>query len=150
MNTATRSRMIAGLVLAMAAGAGFATGMATDRVLLARGPDTVAAPSRQPPTEGIRILLRGQDSLPGERHRRMRVMLPAQMGEDLGLRADQQREIERIVREEQAAIRELTEELQPALLSVIERSRERIQEVLTEEQRARWHAAPPMMLRRSP
>jgi hypothetical protein len=150
MSTATRSRMIAALLLALAAGAGFATGVATDRTLLARSP-TGAAPAGEPPAgEGIRMLLRGHDTLPADGTRRVRIMLPTHMGEDLGLTPQQQEAIERIVREEQAAIRELTEQLHPAFMSVVERSRTRIQEVLTEEQLARWRAAPAMRLRRGP
>jgi hypothetical protein len=147
MNTATRSRMIAALLLALAAGAGFATGVATDRVLLARAPDADAVPGVPAAGEGIRVLLRGHDTLAGDGTRRVRFLLPAQMGEDLGLTPEQQREIERILREEQAAIRALTEQLQPALMAVIERSRDRIQEVLTDEQAARWRAAPAIRLR---
>jgi Spy/CpxP family protein refolding chaperone len=148
MTNATRTRMIAALVLALAAGAGFATGLATDRVLLARGVEAPPPATDPPPAEGIRILLRGADTIPEGGPRRIRMMLPAQMGEDLELTPEQQRTIERIVREEQAALRELTEQFQPALRAVIERSRERIEEVLTEEQVARWHAAPTVQLRR--
>jgi Spy/CpxP family protein refolding chaperone len=140
--------MIAALVLALAAGAGFATGLATDRVLLAGGAETTAPPAEPQPGEGIRILLRGADTLPEVGPRRIRVMLPAQMGEDLELTPEQQRTIERIVHEEQAALRELTDQLQPALRAVIERSRDRIEGVLTEDQVARWHAAPNVQLRR--
>jgi Spy/CpxP family protein refolding chaperone len=147
MTNATRSRMIAALVLALAAGAGFATGLATDRVLLARGVEA-PPPATDPPGEGIRILLRGADTLPQGGPRRIRMMLPAQMGEHLELTPEQQSAIERIVREEQAALREITDQLQPALRAVIERSRERIEQVLTEEQVARWHAAPTVQLRR--
>jgi Spy/CpxP family protein refolding chaperone len=148
MNNATRSRMIAALVLALAAGAGFATGLATDRVLLARGLEAPPPATDPPPGEGIRILLRGPDTLPEGGPRRIRMMLPAQMGADLDLTPEQQRAIERIVREEQAALRELTDEFQPALRAVIERSRERIEDVLTDEQVARWHATPTVQLRR--
>jgi Spy/CpxP family protein refolding chaperone len=140
--------MIAAFVLALAAGAGFATGLATHRVLQAGSAEATAPPAGPQPGEGIRILLRGADTLPEGGPRRIRMMLPAQMGEDLELTAEQQRAIERIVREEQAALRELTDQLQPALRAVIERSRERIEEVLTEEQVARWHAAPTVQLRR--
>jgi Spy/CpxP family protein refolding chaperone len=148
MTNTTRSRMIAALMLALAAGAGFATGLATDRVLLARGAEAAPAATDPPPGEGIRILLRGPDTLPEGGQRRIRMMLPAQMGEDLELTPEQQRAIERIVGEEHAAFRELTDQFQPALRAVIERSRERIEEVLTEEQVARWHAAPAAQLRR--
>jgi Spy/CpxP family protein refolding chaperone len=148
MNNATRSRMIAGLVLALAAGAGFATGLATDRVLLARGADAAPPPTDPRPGEGMRVLLRGPDTVTEAGPRRIRVLLPAQMGEDLGLTPEQQRAIERIVGEEHAALRELTDQLQPALRAVIERSRERIEEVLTEEQVARWRAGPSEPLRR--
>jgi hypothetical protein len=148
MTNATRSRMIAALMLALAAGAGFATGLVTDRVLLAGAVEAPPPATDPPPGEGIRILLRGPDTLPEGGPRRIRMMLPAQMGEDLELTPEQQRAIERIVREEQATLRALTDQLQPALRGVIERSRERIEEVLTEEQVARWHAAPAVQLRR--
>jgi hypothetical protein len=150
MTYATRSRLSAALLLVLAAGAGFASGLATERARHARQPDPASAATGPAAGEGIRVLLRGQDTLPADGGRRFRFMLPTQMSEDLGLTPEQQREIEAILREEQAAIRELTERLQPGFLAVIERTRERIHEVLTEEQIARWHAAPAMRLRGGP
>jgi hypothetical protein len=149
MTNATRSRMIAALLLALAAGAGFATGVATDRALLARGADHTATPM-EPAAEGFRVLLRGHDTLPRDGSRRVRLMLPTQMGADLDLSPEQQRDIERILIEEHAAIAGLTEQLQPAFMAVVERSRERILGVLTDEQIARWHALPAMRLHRGP
>jgi hypothetical protein len=146
MSNRTRVRLVAALLLLLVAASGFAVGLFTERVFL--DPPVMAAPAPPAAPEGVRILLRGQDTLAGDGVRRFGVLLPERMAEALDLTPEQTAEIERILREDQAAIRELTEQFEPALVALIERSRQRIHDVLTEEQIERWHASPMLRLRR--
>jgi hypothetical protein len=147
MNAARHARVIAAVLLVLVAGTGFAAGVFTERMLHARtdevGQTAAAAP------EGVRILLRGRDPLPADGVRRFGLLLPERLAEELDLTPEQQAEIERILREDQAAIRDITGRFEPALVTVIERSRQRIHDVLTDEQIARWHAMPVLRLRRT-
>jgi hypothetical protein len=146
VSTATNIRIRAAALLLLVAGLGFVAGIFTDRLVLSR-PDGAVAADPEVAREGVRVLLRGQDGSPAGAERRIGILLPGRLAEELDLTAGQQAEIERILREDQEAIRELTEQYQPRLMAAIERSRQRIFEVLTEEQIARWHELPPVRLR---
>jgi hypothetical protein len=147
VSNATNLRFRAAALLFLVAGLGFVGGIFADRLVLSR-PASAAVPEPQAVGEGVRVLLRGIDSPAMDTQRRIGIMmLPEALAEELDLTAGQRTEIERILREDQQAIRELTEQFQPRLTAAIERSRQRIIEVLTEEQAARWQELPTMRLR---
>jgi hypothetical protein len=148
VSNATRARLVAGALLVLVAGAGFAGGILTERLLLAQQPAPRVAATGPAASEGVRILLRGESPSAEGEGRRIRVMLPGQMAAELGLTPEQQAEIERILAEDQTAIRRLTDNLEPALVSVVQRSRQRIYDVLTDDQIARWHAMPQLRVQR--
>jgi hypothetical protein len=149
VTSSTRTRLIATSLLVLVAGAGFAAGIVAERFLI--GSPAPALTADTPPRDGIRIMLRGETPAEGAGGVQRFIHLPG-LAEALDLTAEQQAAIERILLEDQAAIRDMTNELEPALVAVVERSRQRIHEVLTDEQIARWQAMPRMRLRgvRSP
>jgi hypothetical protein len=146
VKNATSSRFRAVALLLLVAGFGFMAGIFADRLILSR-PVSATAPEPAAAQEGVRVLLRGSDApVPGG-ERRIGIVLPGQLAGELDLTAEQQAEIERILREDQEEIRQLTAQFQPQLVAAIERSRKRIFGVLTEEQRARWQEPAEMRLR---
>lgn len=147
MSNATNPRFTAAALLLLVAGLGFIAGILADRLILSR-PASAAEVDPQTAREGVRVLIRGDDSPGVGAQRRIGIVLPERLADELDLTAEQQAEIERILREDREAIRELTEQFHPSLVAVIERSRQRILEVLTEEQAARWPELPAMQMRR--
>jgi hypothetical protein len=143
----TSSRYGAAALLFLVAGFGFVAGIFADRLVLSR-PASAVVVDPQTAREGVRVLIRGTDSPAAGEERRIGILLPERPAEDLDLTAAQQAEIERILAEDREAIRELTEQFHPRLLAAVERSRQRILEVLTEEQAARWPGPPAMQLHR--
>jgi hypothetical protein len=136
-------RLRASALLVLVAGAAFVAGIAADRVVFT---PTV---SPDPAPEGRRVILRG-DPDAGPRPpglRAIRLGLPDQLAEELDLTPEQRERIERILAEDQAALRAVMEQMEPALAEVIENSRQRIQEVLTDEQAARWRESQVIRLR---
>lgn len=147
MKSMTRARLTATSLLGLVAAVGFTGGVITERLVLAgRGAAPVAGSA--PAAEGVRVLIRGQQ--PGEagEGQRIRFLLPGRLAEALDLSPAQQAEIERILAADQAAIRTITDEFEPALVAIVEGSRQRIYAVLTDEQIARWQALPPLRLQR--
>jgi hypothetical protein len=148
MNTTTKPAIAAGLFLMLVAGAAFAGGVATERLALSSAPDAAVRPA--PPEGGMRVLIRDRDSAFAGGERRVRFMLPARLGEELQLTEQQQAEVAQILAEHQSAIRAIMDAVEPALMAEVERSRQRIFEVLTEEQAARWESMPALRVRHAP
>lgn len=132
-------------MLVLVAAASFVAGMAADRVLLA----PAATPESAPETVR-RVILRGDDGpgAPQQGLRAIRLGLPEQLAEELDLTPEQRQRIETILAEDQAALRAVMERIEPALAEVVENSRRRIQEVLTDEQAAQWRESQVIRLRR--
>jgi hypothetical protein len=146
MNTTSGTQARAAALLVLVAAFGFVAGIITDRLVLS-GTPAVAADAPAAPDE-FRVLLRGRDAPAANGERRFGViMLPERLAGQLDLTPAQQAEIERILAEDQAVMRELTEQFHPRLAQLVERTRQRIAEVLTEEQRERWHELPVMRIR---
>jgi len=142
-----RARRVAGLLLALVAGAAFTGGVIAERVVLAQRELPPAADDVRPPP-GMRVLIRGDDEAMPDGERRVRFMLPGHLAQELELTPEQQARMEAILAEDQAAMREIMARMEPELHAVVERSRQRIMEVLTEEQADRWQAMSGPQLRR--
>jgi Spy/CpxP family protein refolding chaperone len=147
MTTITRARLIAAALIVLVAAVGFAAGVITERVVFAT-PAAAPAAEDAPATDGFRMIMRGERPMARGEGPRFRFMLPGRLASELDLSAEQQAAIEQILAEDQAAIRALTDELRPALIAVVEGSRQRIHDVLTDEQKARWQALPPRRMHR--
>jgi hypothetical protein len=141
-------RLRAAALLVLVTAVGFTAGVISDRLLFAPPALTAGAAPETPP-QRVTVLLRDQDA-PPPGPRAFRLVLPGQLAAQLDLSARQQAEIERILADDQAELRRLTEQFEPALTAVIERSRQRIEDVLTDEQREQWQAMPVRRLRTGP
>lgn len=130
------TRLRAGLLLLLVGGTGFVGGLLVERLVLSGPLPSDADPAAW--TERPVTIIRGagDDVQPGQRL--FRLGLPQELAEELDLTDEQRAEIERIVAEDQAALRAVTAELEPTMRAIIDRSRERIQAVLTDEQREGW------------
>lgn len=145
LNTTIGPRLRAFLLLLLVAVASFFVGVVTDRLLL--GSAGLAEPG--PEAQRGRILVRGDDG-DGPRQPGLRVIrlgLPEQLAEELDLSPEQRSEIERILAEDQAALRAEMERMEPVLAEIIESSRRRISEVLTDEQVVLWRESEAFRLR---
>jgi hypothetical protein len=145
VSTALNPRFRAAALLLLVAGLGFVAGIFAERLVLS--PPVTASAPEPAAQQGVRVLLRGSDAPTPGGERRIGIVLPEQLAEQLDLTAEQQVAIERILREDQEEIRQLTAQFQPQLVAAIERSRQRIFDVLTEEQKARWQESAPLRLR---
>lgn len=128
----------------LVAAASFVAGVVVDRALL-----TPAAAPDPAPEAVRRVILRGENGPggPGQGLRAIRLGLPEQLAEELDLTPEQRERIERIIAEDQAALRAVMERIEPALAEVVENSRRRIQEVLTDEQAVRWRESQVLRIR---
>lgn len=80
---------------------------------------------------------------PGARQAAMGARFLEQLETELGLSAEQSEAIERILQEDQERVRELMREYQPRFRAIARATREKIEEVLTEEQRERRRSLAP-------
>jgi hypothetical protein len=145
MSVELSPRLRAVTLLALVGGVGMVGGILIDRLWLAeagQGGDPQSGPSAPvavirsqgegPPARGVRIV---------------RLGLPEQLAEDLQLSEGQKAEIERIVAEHQEELRATMAEFEPSFQDIVRRSRERIEEVLNEEQAARWRESAVLRIR---
>lgn len=144
MTTPRAPRLRATVLLILVAGIGFVSGIFADRLLLS---GSGRAPEDAADTGPIAVIRGGSPDTPMASRRIFRLGLPEQLAEDLTLSPEQRADIERIVTEDQAELRALMQQVEPSLAAVIERSRQRILEVLTDEQIEQWRESPVLRLR---
>lgn len=132
MTKSLSPRFRAMVLLVLVAGLGFVAGVATDRLLLARS--ARAADARAP-----RVRVGDAPVPPASGRRLVGIPRPEEIAEELDLTAEQRAELERILAADQAALREVMARVEPSMAAIIEQSRRKIERILTDEQRARWH-----------
>lgn len=137
MKNTSGPRLRAAALLLLVAGFGFFTGIIADRLVLGR---VAAAAERAPESPRLGVILRSDEagSPPRRGGRVIRVGPPEELMEELDLTPEQRLEVETILADDQAAIRRITSQLEPSIREIIEGSRRKIEQVLTEEQMARW------------
>lgn len=137
MKNTSGPRLRAVALLLLVAGFGFFMGIIADRLVLGR---VAAAAEAGPGSPRLGVILRsdegGSPRPPGRRV--IRLGPPQELVEELDLTPEQRVELERILADDQAAIRRITSQLEPSIRDIIEGSRQKIEKVLTEEQMERW------------
>jgi len=145
MQNATGTGLRAGALLFLVGALGFVAGIGTERAVLADRATSSATPEARDP--GALTIIRGDDPEGTMGRQVIRLGLPQELAAELDLSDEQRGEIERILAEDQAALRSALEEVQPTLYEIVERSRRRIEGVLTEEQFQRWEQSSTLRLR---
>lgn len=145
MQNSTGPGLRAGALLFLVAAIGFVAGIGTERVVLADRATSGAAPEAR--DAGPLTIIRGDEPEGTTGRRVIRLGLPQELAAELDLSDAQRSEIERILAEDQAALRSALDEVQPTLYEIVERSRQRIQDVLTEDQFERWEQSTTLRLR---
>lgn len=138
MKNTSGPRLRAAALLLLVAGFGFFMGIIADRLVLGR---FAAAAERGPESPRLGVILRSDEGgfpPPPRRGRVIRFGPPEELVEELDLTPEQRAGLERILAGDQAAIRRITSELEPSIREIIEGSRQKIGQILTEEQMERW------------
>lgn len=125
------SRYRAGLLLALTFGAGAMVGVAGDRLGM--------VPSAASASETEAAEPRSEDP-PREERREERRTAIEEFADDLGLTSDQRVEIEGLLDEYRAAVRDLNNSVRPQWRALMESVRTEIESVLTEDQVVQYRA----------
>lgn len=120
-------RAQAGVVLALVAMVGALLGILGDRLVAQQRTPEEPVPAFQP----------GQGRAPGMMRPEMVRRYGQQLGRELDLTEPQRARIDSIMMQERLRIRELNQEFQPRFREIAEQTRERVDAVLTPEQRER-------------
>jgi Spy/CpxP family protein refolding chaperone len=126
----TKPRVLAAVLLALTMGIGVLAGVALDRLVLLPQGAEAATPQPASTDSAPRQPRMGPGGPPDARYIDF-------LAREVGLTAEQQREIEQILKRQQERINELTRETRPQIREVARETRAAVDEVLTAEQRQR-------------
>lgn len=140
-----RARALALILLVAVLGA--LIGIGVDRALAGPAPETrveADAPDHMHEWRVRGMMRRARAPIgPTARSATMGARFLEQLEQELGLSAEQRAAIERILQEDQERVRELMREYQPRFRAIARETREKIAEVLTEEQLERRRSLAP-------